>query len=89
MVSALLRRKFGIGIFGDEVAEGRLLSLEFARRVPRFDPVGDAIFDSLRVSIQPKHDDSGEEKNEAGKERIAAYRHCREAGFRGRRWVRE
>lgn len=43
MVSALLCRKFRASLAGDEVAERRDLTLEFARLVSRVHPVGDFI----------------------------------------------
>lgn len=43
MIAALLRREFRTGLTGDEAAEHRLLTLEFARLVIGVHPVGDFI----------------------------------------------
>ena len=41
MVSALLWRELGSGLFRDPVPEDRLLTLEFAGLVAGFHPIGD------------------------------------------------
>ncbi len=81
MISVLLGWELGIGIFGDEISKCRLLALELARLVVWLDPVCDGGFIILRgSSIQQEHDNCRKKKDKDGQKRIAAYRHCREAG---------